>query len=145
MPGGKTSVHLRIDSDIFERFKKQGEGHLPRMNVACGRTSTPRNTDGYRATTVGFADTTNPEGAPFFAAFSRRVGHQNADTAGYRTRVERTFSSAAVAVVLGVPTRLCASKRARVVMPSGRTPSICASTATYSSGSRNKSKAISPA
>ncbi|MGB7150569.1 MAG: BrnA antitoxin family protein [Terriglobales bacterium] len=49
------------------------------------------------------------------------MGHQNADTAGYRTRVERTFLSAAVAVVLGVPTRLCASKRARVAMPSGKT------------------------
>jgi hypothetical protein len=27
MPSGKTSVHLRIDSDVFEWFKKQGEGH----------------------------------------------------------------------------------------------------------------------
>jgi uncharacterized protein (DUF4415 family) len=33
MPRGKTSVHLRIDSDIFEWFKKQGEGHLTRMNA----------------------------------------------------------------------------------------------------------------
>jgi uncharacterized protein (DUF4415 family) len=33
MPSGKTSVHLRIDSDIFEWFKKQGEGHLTRMNA----------------------------------------------------------------------------------------------------------------
>jgi len=33
MPRGKTSVHLRIDSDVFEWFKKQGEGHLTRMNA----------------------------------------------------------------------------------------------------------------
>jgi len=33
MPPGKTSVHLRIDSDIFEWFKQQGEGHLTRMNA----------------------------------------------------------------------------------------------------------------
>ena len=33
MPSGKTSIHLRIDSDIFEWFKKQGEGHLTRMNA----------------------------------------------------------------------------------------------------------------
>jgi uncharacterized protein (DUF4415 family) len=33
MPHGKTSVHLRIDSDIFEWFKRQGEGHLTRMNA----------------------------------------------------------------------------------------------------------------
>ena len=33
MPRGKTSVHLRIDSDIFDWFKKQGDGHLTRMNA----------------------------------------------------------------------------------------------------------------
>jgi uncharacterized protein (DUF4415 family) len=33
MPRGKTSVHLRIDTDIFEWFKKQGQGHLTRMNA----------------------------------------------------------------------------------------------------------------
>jgi uncharacterized protein (DUF4415 family) len=32
MPRGKTSVHLRVDSDVFEWFKKRGEGHLTRMN-----------------------------------------------------------------------------------------------------------------
>ncbi len=33
MPSGKTSVHLRIDTDIFEWFKKRGQGHLTRMNA----------------------------------------------------------------------------------------------------------------
>jgi uncharacterized protein (DUF4415 family) len=33
MPRGKTSVHLRIDSDVFQWFKRQGEGHLTRMNA----------------------------------------------------------------------------------------------------------------
>jgi len=33
MPRGKTSVHLRIDSDIFDWFKRQGHGHLTRMNA----------------------------------------------------------------------------------------------------------------
>ena len=33
MPPGKTSVHLRVDSDVFEWFKKQGDGHLTRMNA----------------------------------------------------------------------------------------------------------------
>jgi uncharacterized protein (DUF4415 family) len=33
MPRGKTSVHLRVDTDVFEWFKKQGEGHLTRMNA----------------------------------------------------------------------------------------------------------------
>jgi uncharacterized protein (DUF4415 family) len=33
MPQGKTSVHLRVDSDVFDRFKKQGDGHLTRMNA----------------------------------------------------------------------------------------------------------------
>ncbi len=33
MPGGKTSVHLRLDSDIVEWFKAHGKGHLTRMNA----------------------------------------------------------------------------------------------------------------
>ena len=33
VPPGKTSVHLRIDRDVFEWFKKQGEGHLTHMNA----------------------------------------------------------------------------------------------------------------
>jgi len=33
MPPGKTSVHLRVDSDVFEWFKRQGNGHLTRMNA----------------------------------------------------------------------------------------------------------------
>jgi uncharacterized protein (DUF4415 family) len=33
MPRGKTSIHLRVDRDIFEWFKKRGEGHLTRMNA----------------------------------------------------------------------------------------------------------------
>lgn len=33
MPPGKTSVHLRVDSDVFAWFKKQGAGHLTRMNA----------------------------------------------------------------------------------------------------------------
>ena len=33
MPPGKTSVHLRVDSDVFDWFKKQGAGHLTRMNA----------------------------------------------------------------------------------------------------------------
>ena len=33
MPRGKTSVHLRVDIDVFEWFKKRGEGHLTRMNA----------------------------------------------------------------------------------------------------------------
>lgn len=33
MPPGKTSVHLRVDSDVFDWFKEQGEGHLTRMNA----------------------------------------------------------------------------------------------------------------
>ena len=30
---GKTSVHLRIDTDVLEWFKHQGKGHLTRMNA----------------------------------------------------------------------------------------------------------------
>jgi uncharacterized protein (DUF4415 family) len=33
MPSGKTSVHLRLDSDIVEWFKAHGKGHLTRMNA----------------------------------------------------------------------------------------------------------------
>jgi uncharacterized protein (DUF4415 family) len=33
MPSGKTSVHLRLDSDVVEWFKKHGKGHLTRMNA----------------------------------------------------------------------------------------------------------------
>ena len=33
MPGRKTSVHLRLDSDVAEWFKARGKGHLTRMNA----------------------------------------------------------------------------------------------------------------
>ncbi|MBG0795928.1 BrnA antitoxin family protein [Methylocystis sp. H62] len=33
MPRGKTSVHLRLDSDVVEWFKAHGKGHLTRMNA----------------------------------------------------------------------------------------------------------------
>ena len=33
MPRGKTSVHLRLDSDIVDWFRGQGRGHLTRMNA----------------------------------------------------------------------------------------------------------------
>lgn len=33
MPRGKTSVHLRLDSDIVDWFKAHGKGHLTRMNA----------------------------------------------------------------------------------------------------------------
>jgi uncharacterized protein (DUF4415 family) len=29
----KASVHLRIDSEVFDWFKRQGKGHLTRMNA----------------------------------------------------------------------------------------------------------------
>lgn len=32
-PPGKTSVHLRVDSDVLEWFREQGSGHLSRMNA----------------------------------------------------------------------------------------------------------------
>lgn len=32
-PEPKTSVHLRIDTDVLNFFKKQGKGHLTRMNA----------------------------------------------------------------------------------------------------------------
>lgn len=33
MPVGKSSVHLRVDTDVLEWFKAQGKGHLTRMNA----------------------------------------------------------------------------------------------------------------
>ena len=33
LPPGKTSVHLRLDSDVVEWFKAHGKGHLTRMNA----------------------------------------------------------------------------------------------------------------
>lgn len=33
LPRGKTSVHLRIDSDVLDWFKGEGKGHLTRMNA----------------------------------------------------------------------------------------------------------------
>ncbi len=33
MPAGKTSVHLRLDSDVVDWFKPNGKGHLTRMNA----------------------------------------------------------------------------------------------------------------
>jgi hypothetical protein len=32
-PAGKTSVHLRVDTDVLAWFKAQGRGHLTRMNA----------------------------------------------------------------------------------------------------------------
>lgn len=46
MPRGKTSVHLRLDSDVVEWFKADGKGHLTRMNVAVFNTSGRRNRNG---------------------------------------------------------------------------------------------------
>lgn len=33
MPAGKSSIHLRVDTDVLQWFKKQGRGHLSRMNA----------------------------------------------------------------------------------------------------------------
>jgi uncharacterized protein (DUF4415 family) len=33
MPQDKTSIHLRVDSDIVDWFKARGKGHLTRMNA----------------------------------------------------------------------------------------------------------------
>jgi len=33
LPPGKTSIHLRLDSDVVEWFKSRGKGHLTRMNA----------------------------------------------------------------------------------------------------------------
>ena len=30
-PAGKTSVHLKLDDDVFFFFKRQGKGHITRM------------------------------------------------------------------------------------------------------------------
>ena len=32
-PPGKTSIHIRLDSDVAAWFKAQGNGHLTRMNA----------------------------------------------------------------------------------------------------------------
>lgn len=32
-PPGKTSIHLRLDRDVLVWFKRQGHGHLSRMNA----------------------------------------------------------------------------------------------------------------
>ena len=33
VPTGKASVHLRVDQDVLDWFKAQGNGHLTRMNA----------------------------------------------------------------------------------------------------------------
>jgi len=33
VPLEKTSIHLRIDSDVLDWFRSQGKGHLTRMNA----------------------------------------------------------------------------------------------------------------
>ncbi len=33
VPQGKTSVHLRLDSEVVEWFRARGKGHLTRMNA----------------------------------------------------------------------------------------------------------------
>jgi len=33
VPPGKTSVHLRVDTDVLDWFKSKGRGHLTRMNA----------------------------------------------------------------------------------------------------------------
>jgi uncharacterized protein (DUF4415 family) len=30
---GKSSVHLRVDNDVLDWFKRKGKGHLTRMNA----------------------------------------------------------------------------------------------------------------
>jgi uncharacterized protein (DUF4415 family) len=32
-PPNKTSVHLRLDTDVLEWFREQGRGHLSRINA----------------------------------------------------------------------------------------------------------------
>jgi uncharacterized protein (DUF4415 family) len=32
-PRGKSSIHLRVDTDVLEWFREQGRGHLTRMNA----------------------------------------------------------------------------------------------------------------
>jgi uncharacterized protein (DUF4415 family) len=33
VPPGKSSIHLRVDTDVLEWFRAQGRGHLTRMNA----------------------------------------------------------------------------------------------------------------
>ncbi len=33
MPPAKSSVHLRVDTDVLEWFRAEGRGHLTRMNA----------------------------------------------------------------------------------------------------------------
>ncbi|MFZ0394592.1 MAG: BrnA antitoxin family protein [Terracidiphilus sp.] len=33
LPPGKTSIHLRLDSDVVEWFRSRGKGHLTHMNA----------------------------------------------------------------------------------------------------------------
>ena len=33
VPPGKTSIHMRLDSDVLDWFRAQGKGHLTRMNA----------------------------------------------------------------------------------------------------------------
>ena len=33
VPPGKTSIHLRVDTDVLDWFRAQGRGHLTRMNA----------------------------------------------------------------------------------------------------------------
>ena len=33
VPPGKTSVHLRVDSDVVEWFRSRGKGHLTHMKA----------------------------------------------------------------------------------------------------------------
>jgi uncharacterized protein (DUF4415 family) len=33
VPSGKTSIHLRVDSDVVEWFRSRGKGHLTHMNA----------------------------------------------------------------------------------------------------------------
>jgi uncharacterized protein (DUF4415 family) len=32
-PTGKSSIHLRVDTDVLQWFREQGRGHLTRMNA----------------------------------------------------------------------------------------------------------------
>ncbi|QYO79143.1 BrnA antitoxin family protein [Devosia salina] len=54
-PKGTTSVHLKLDSEVFEFFKRQGKGHLTRMQnvlkayVKAHQGATPENEDGKKS------------------------------------------------------------------------------------------------
>ena len=37
LPIGKKSIHLRIDQDVLDFFKRDGKGHLTRMNAVLRR------------------------------------------------------------------------------------------------------------